>query len=79
MHSKYDNMHRNEIFYALTCINNHANTSISCILSMNTHLHKTMLEPPQVRNKHTCTMANESHIFLVHSSLQVKHLHGTRV
>ena len=23
MHSKYDNMHTNEMFYALICINNH--------------------------------------------------------
>ena len=30
--SKYDKMHRNEMFYALTCINKHAVTSISCML-----------------------------------------------
>ena len=32
MRSKYDKMHRNEMFYALTCINKHAVTSISCML-----------------------------------------------
>ena len=26
MHSKYDSMHNNEIFYALICINNHVNS-----------------------------------------------------
>ena len=31
MHSKYDNMHKNEIFYALICINNHI---IACVTSM---------------------------------------------
>ena len=30
-HSKYDNMHRNGIFYALICINNHV---LSCLISM---------------------------------------------
>ena len=34
MHSKYDNMHRNGMFYALLYINNHENTSISCMLSL---------------------------------------------
>ena len=33
MHSKYDTMHRNGIFYALIFINNHVITSISCMLS----------------------------------------------
>ena len=28
---KYDNMHRNEIFYVLICINNHV---LSCLISM---------------------------------------------
>ena len=32
MHSKYDNMHMNGIFYALICINNHVITSISYML-----------------------------------------------
>ena len=35
MHPKYDNMYRNEMFNALICINNHVNTSISCMLSAN--------------------------------------------
>ena len=34
IHSKYDNMHRNEIFYALIYINNHVITSITCTLSI---------------------------------------------
>ena len=33
MHSKYDNMHKNEMFYALICINNHLITSINYMLS----------------------------------------------
>ena len=33
MHYKYDNMHKNEIFYALNCINNHVIISIVCMLS----------------------------------------------
>ena len=32
MHSKYDNMHRNIMFYALICINNHVIANISCML-----------------------------------------------
>ena len=33
MHSKYDKMHKNGMFYALICINIHVIISISCILS----------------------------------------------
>ena len=33
IHSKYDNMHKNEIFYALVSINNLVIRSISCMLS----------------------------------------------
>ena len=33
MHSKYDSMHKNEMFYILIWINDHALTSISCMLS----------------------------------------------
>ena len=32
VHSKYDNMHKNEMFYALIYINNYVITSISCML-----------------------------------------------
>ena len=32
MHSKYDNMHMNEMFYALIWINNHLIISITCML-----------------------------------------------
>ena len=32
MHSKYDNMHKNIMFYALIYINNHVITSKSCML-----------------------------------------------
>ena len=34
MHSKYDNMHKNEMFYAFICINNHVIIGISCTLSI---------------------------------------------
>ena len=34
MDSKYDNMHTNEIFNALNCINNLVNLCINCILSV---------------------------------------------
>ena len=34
MHSKYDNMHTNEMFYALICINNHIIECVNCILSV---------------------------------------------
>ena len=34
MHSKYDNMHKNEIFYALIYINNHIITCINGMLSI---------------------------------------------
>ena len=30
---KHDNMHKNGIFFALICINNHISTSINCMLS----------------------------------------------
>ena len=33
MHSKYDNMHNNGIFYALICINNHIIKCINYMLS----------------------------------------------
>ena len=33
LNSKYDNIHRNRMFYVLLCINNHVITSISCMLS----------------------------------------------
>ena len=33
MHSKYDNIHKNEMFYVLIYINNHIIISINCILS----------------------------------------------
>ena len=33
MHSKYDNMHKNGIFYVFVCINNHVIISLSCMLS----------------------------------------------
>ena len=29
--SKYDNMHKNEMFYVLNCINNHVIIIISCM------------------------------------------------
>ena len=34
MHSMYDNMHKNKIFYTLIYINNHVITSINCMLSV---------------------------------------------
>ena len=34
MQLKYDNMHRNEIFNVLNCINNHVNLGINCMLSV---------------------------------------------
>ena len=34
MHSKYNNIHKNEIFKALICINNHVIMSINCMLSL---------------------------------------------
>ena len=39
MHSKYNNMHRNKKFNALVCVNNHINTSISCMLSISLKLY----------------------------------------
>ena len=38
MHSKYDNMHTNRMFYALICINNHFFACEDCMLS-DTHMH----------------------------------------
>ena len=35
MHSKYDNMHINVMFYALNCINNHVLSCLDCMLSEN--------------------------------------------
>ena len=32
MHSKYDNMHRNEMFYAWICTTSHVIISINCML-----------------------------------------------
>ena len=32
IHSKHDNMHKNRIFYALICINNHIISCIDCML-----------------------------------------------
>ena len=34
MHSKYDNMYKNEMFYALICINNHIIARVNCMLSI---------------------------------------------
>ena len=34
MYSKYDNMHKNIIFYVLICINNYLTTGINYILSV---------------------------------------------
>ena len=34
MHLKYDNVHKNRIFNALNCINNHVNSCINCMLSI---------------------------------------------
>ena len=34
MHSKYDNMHTNGMFYALICINNHIIACVNCMLSV---------------------------------------------
>ena len=34
MHSKYDNIHKNRILYALIFINNHIIMCIKCILSI---------------------------------------------
>ena len=34
MHSKYDNMHKNGMFYALICINNHIIACVNFMLSM---------------------------------------------
>ena len=34
MHSKYDIIHENGIFYAIICINNHIIVFINCVLSM---------------------------------------------
>ena len=36
MHSKYDNMHTNEIFNAIISINNHVNSCINCMLLVST-------------------------------------------
>ena len=36
MQSKYDNMHKNIIFYVLICINNHVIAGINCMLSLHT-------------------------------------------
>ena len=34
IHSKYDNMHENEMFYVLVCINNHIIICINFMLSL---------------------------------------------
>ena len=34
MYSKYDNMHKNEMFYTLIFINNHVIIDINCMLSI---------------------------------------------
>ena len=34
MHSKYDNMHINVMFYALNCMNNHVLSCQDCMLSV---------------------------------------------
>ena len=39
MHSKYDNMYKNVMFYALICIYNHIIVCINCMLSLGTKLH----------------------------------------
>ena len=33
MHSKYNNMHKNEMFYALIYVNNHILECVNCMLS----------------------------------------------
>ena len=41
MHSKYDNMYKNVIFYALICINNHIIACVSCMLSRSEERERT--------------------------------------
>ena len=43
MHSKYDNMHKNVMFYVLIYINNHIIISISCMLSAPKSIIMTMM------------------------------------
>ena len=40
MHSKYDNMHKNVMFYALIYNNNHIIVCVNCMLSLTTLLSK---------------------------------------
>ena len=37
MHSKYDNMHKNGLFDALICINNHIIACVNCMLSSSSY------------------------------------------
>ena len=39
MHSKYDNMHINVMFYAINCMNNHVLSCYDCMLSNATWAH----------------------------------------
>ena len=54
IHSKYDNMHKNEIFDAIIYINNQIITIINCTLSnalAQTRMSKKMHEVPKGRMK----------------------------
>ena len=39
MHSKYDKMHKNGMFYALICINNHIFACLDCMLLVSAKKH----------------------------------------
>ena len=53
---KYDNMHRNEIIYALICINNHV---LSCLISMLlTRRNREVVNFKRYRVKNNTELAN---------------------
>ena len=54
IYSKYDNMHKNGMFYALICINNHIIACQSCVLSIIRNIKVKNHNAPKIWLLHHC-------------------------
>ena len=50
MYLNYDNMHKNEMFYALICINNHVIEGISYMLSIGSTCNAIVSPQKSIKN-----------------------------
>ena len=54
IHLKYGDIHINEIFYNLICINNDINSCINCMLSKIIRGHQIFLTVEEICQKYLC-------------------------